>query len=131
MGNPLLVILVFLGFIVLLTLAIRYGVMVAGKMMGRQVNASHRAMEHILNTEKIPPEWLEPAPADPAQAVQWQQRQRHNALERLRKLQSYAETTPAFEDAESRMYVLDELTRIREQWANLDFTQIADAPAAR
>ena len=124
MDNALFIIVAFLGFIVLFTLAVRYGAVFAGNLMGRRVYAMHRAMEYILDTEKIPQEWLEPAPQEPTQIAEWQQRQRQNALARLGKLQTYAENTPAFEDAESRLYVLDELARIREQWASFDFAEL-------
>jgi hypothetical protein len=129
MENAPLILLGFLAMIVLLTLAVRYGAVFAGRIMGADVNAKHRAMEYILDTEKIPLEWLEPAPREPAQAGQWQERQKRNALERLNKLISHAAHTPAFEDAESRAYVLRELDRIQLRWSALPFAEIADAPA--
>lgn len=124
MDNALLAVVAFLGFIVLLTLAVRYGAVFAGRIMGRQTSATHHAMEFILDTEKIPQEWLEPAPREPAQAAQWQQRQKRRAIEKLKELRTYAENTPAFEDRESREYVLGELARIQEQWSQRDFTDI-------
>ena len=127
MDNTLLAVVAFLGFIVLFTLALRYGAVFAGQIMGQRVHASHRAMEIILDSEKIPQEWLEPAPREPAQIPMWQQRQKRQAIKKLRELRSYAENTPAFSDPESREFVLAELARIQGQWAELDFADITDA----
>jgi hypothetical protein len=128
MENVLFTVIAFLGFIVLFTLAVRYGTMAAGSMMGSKIHASHHAMEHILDTEKIPPEWLEPAPREPAQLVKWQQRQKRRSRQKLNQLITYAENTPAFADAGSRIYVLDELARIQNEWAERDFAEITDTP---
>ncbi len=68
MDNVLLAVVGFLAFIILFTLAVRYGAVFAGRIMGRKVYATHHAMETILDTEKIPPEWIEPLPREPAQA---------------------------------------------------------------
>jgi hypothetical protein len=125
MNSALPILLAFLAFIVFITLAVRYSAVFAGRIMGADVHAKHRAMEYILDSEKIPLEWLEPAPREPAQVAQWQERQKRTALERLSKLISYAEETPAFEDAESRAYVLRELDRIQAQWAARPFEEIA------
>ncbi len=128
MDNVLLAVVGFLAFIILFTLAVRYGAVFAGRIMGRKVYATHHAMETILDTEKIPPEWLEPPPREPAQAAQWQDRQKRRALEKLAELHKYAENTPAFEDAESRLYVLDELERIQNQWTERRFDEITVTP---
>jgi len=130
MDNPLLVILAFLAFVILFTLAVRYGAVFAGRIMGRKVYATHHAMETILDTEKIPPEWLEPAPHEPAQAAQWQERQKRRALEKLQELRKYAENTPAFEDRESREFVLSELARIQDAWTAHTFDEICGTPSS-
>jgi hypothetical protein len=124
MENALPILLAFLALIVFITLAVRYGAMFAGRIIGADVHAKHRAMEYILETEKIPLEWLEPAPREPARVAQWQQRQKEQASDRLSKLRQYAENTPAFEDAESRLYVLGELERIQAEWAARDFDEL-------
>ncbi len=127
MDKALLAFVAFLGFIILLTLAMRYGAVFAGRLMGQKVYATHRAMETILDTEKIPPEWLEPAPRDPAQVARWQERQKHQALKKLKDLREYAENTPAFEDSETREQVLRELERIHGQWTVSRFDEITAA----
>ncbi len=130
MDKTLLTIVVFLAFIFLFTIAVRYGTLLAGRIVGQKVSATHHMLEAILDTEKIPPEWLDPAPREPAQVAAWQARQRDRAIEKLKTLHKYAENSPAFEDRESREYVLLELERIQEQWATRPFAEIAGTSAS-
>lgn len=108
-----LFVLGFLIFIVVFTLAAVHGTRLAGRVMGKRVNALHHALETILETEQIPEAWLEPRRADDHRAAQ---RQLRRALRRLRKIRAYIERTPSISDIESREYILLELDRIRDQW---------------
>lgn len=125
----LAVALYFFIFVILFTLAARYGTEYVGRILGEKINALHQDAETILNTEQIPVTWLEPAPPDPAKHPAWARRQKRRALKKLKKLQSYMQNTPSISDVESREYVLAELSRIREQWISSDLAQIA-APHA-
>lgn len=123
---PYLIASSFLVVIVLFTLAARYGTVYAGRILGARVYAIHHAVEHILEAESIPPEWIEPAPHDPSRQQRWEQRQKRRVLRKLRKLCSYLETTPSVSDVETREYVLGELRRIEQVWIRSDLAEIAE-----
>lgn len=120
MSVALAVALYFLIFVILFTLAARYGTAYVGRILGEKINALHQDAEYILDTEQIPPTWLEPAPTNPAKHPAWKRRQKRRALKKLKKLQSYMQNTPSIADIESREYVLAEFSRIREQWREDD-----------
>lgn len=127
---PFLVLaLCFLAFVVLFTLAALHGTRIAGRMMGKRVNALHQAAESILETGDIPAAWLEPAPSDAQRRTRWAQRQQRRAVRRLRKVRVYMERTPSISDVESREYIATELDRIRERWAGSEPLRLV-TPAA-
>ncbi len=106
----------FLVFVALFTLAAVQGTRMAGRAMGERINAMHRAAEVILDTERIPAEWLEHAPAAPDRLRRWELRQKRRAIRRIRKLHTYMQRTPCISDVESREFLMAELDRIRGQW---------------
>ena len=115
-----LFVLGFLVFIVLFTLAAVQGTRIAGRVMGERINALHQAAELILETERIPDEWLEPLPSDTDRVRRWEQRQQRRAVRRIRKVRTYMQRTPCISDVESREHVMMELDRIRDQWRGCD-----------
>lgn len=121
------VVVSFFVLVTLLTLAIYYGTQYAGRVMGNRVNAMHRAAEYILDTAKVPQEWMTPLPDDRTREEKYKGQQKQKAIKKLRKLLSYFETTPCFSDAESREYVLGELRRIEQAWIQADWDEMADA----
>jgi len=110
----------FLVFVVLFTLAAVQGTRTAGRVMGERINALHRAAEIILDTERIPAAWLEPAPTAPDRVRRWELRQKRRAVRRIRKLRTYMQRTPCISDVESREFLMTELDRIRDQWRASD-----------
>lgn len=121
----LTVALFFFLFVILFTLAVRYGSTYIGRVLGERINALHHDAESILDTALIPTTWLEPLPKDPARYPAWERRQKRRVLKKLQKLQSYMQNTPSISDIESREVVLEELSRIREQWLERDLVEIS------
>lgn len=124
----LTVALFFFLFVILFTLAVRYGTAYVGRVLGEKIHALHQDAEYILETERIPPAWLEPAPSEPAKRSAWERRQKRRALKKLKKLQSYMQNTPSIADIESREVVLTEFSRIRTQWQDGELSVISAAP---
>ncbi len=120
MTVAIVIVVSFLAFVVLFTLAAVHGTRVAGQVMGTRIKNLHEAAESILDTEQIPAQWLEAPPADSGHCAQWQQRQVRRAVRKLGRLQTYMERTPSISDVESREYILAELERIGTQWQRGD-----------
>lgn len=125
MPVALVVALYFFIFVILFTLAVRYGTAYVGRRLGEKINALHHDAEYILDTGRIPPAWLTPPPADPAKRPAWERRQKRRALKKLKHLKSYMQNTPSIADVESREVVLFELDSIQQQWMQSDFEQIS------
>ena len=126
MPVALVVALYFFIFVILFTLAVRYGTAYVGCVMGEKINASHHDAEYILETERIPATWLEPPPVDPTKRLAWEQRQKRRALKKLKHLQAYMQNTPSIADVESREIVLGDLAAIRAQWQERALDEIID-----
>ena len=133
MGSTVIIIIVisFFVFIILFTLAARYGTMYAGRILGTKINATHRALEYILDTDMIPREWIGAAPGEPSKVDAWKRRQKRKAIKRLKQLRSYVENTPSISDLESREYVLSELRRIEEKWIQGDIIELTEVRSNR
>lgn len=112
----LTVALFFFLFVILFTLAVRYGTAYVGRILGEKINTLHHDAEYILDTECIPPTWLELPPPEPAKHPAWEKRQKRRALQKLKKLQAYMQNTPSIADIESREVVLAELAQIHAKW---------------
>jgi hypothetical protein len=124
----LTVALFFFVFVILFTLAVRYGTAYVGRILGARINTLHRDAEFILDTEMIPTTWLEPPPANSARRPAWERRQKQRALKKLKQLHAYMRNTPSISDIESREYILAEFGRIRKKWVETDLDQISALP---
>jgi hypothetical protein len=117
----------FLVLVVLFTFAAWYGTKRAGEILGRKVNAAHHAAEYILDTAKVPPEWVKAEYQLHSPNPRWERQQKRKAIRKLRKLRSYLERTPCFTDVGSREWVLAELQFIERQWRQGELAEIMEA----
>ncbi len=120
------IVVAFLILVVLFTFAAWYGTKRAGEVLGRKVNAAHHAAEYILDTAKVPPEWVEVEYQPHIPNPKWERRQKRKAIRKLKKLRSYLERTPCFTDVGSRELVLAELQRVERLWLQGDLAEIVE-----
>lgn len=113
----LLMLLGTLGVLVLLR--ITYAIVT--KSIGSYIERKHRAMEHILDTRRPPPQWLshQPKPAAAAKAA---------CLKRLDRLLRYTRGSALVADEQTRTELTDAMHAIRSEWNQADWGLDASDP---
>lgn len=91
----------FIAFVVALTLLVRAGIRIMGRRAGRHIAERHRDAEYIIDTGNPPERW----PAS------------ENRLARIDELIGYFRTSPVVADEPIREFLLNELNRVRQEWA--------------
>ena len=91
----------FMVFVVALTLLVRAGIRIMGRRAGRHIAERHRDAECIIDTGNPPERW----PAS------------ENRLARIDELIGYLRTSPVVADEPIREFLLNELNRVRQEWA--------------
>ena len=110
--------LVYLAIIALFVLAVRFAINHLGARVGSQVYDLHRQTELILETRKVPEEWVRRLKERRGNSCDRTVRQ--EALKRMDRLLAYFRRAPVFSDDESRKQLLSQLQEIREEWLSLD-----------
>jgi hypothetical protein len=92
----------FLLFVILFTLLIKGGSVLMGHLAGRHIATRHQEAEQIIETGRKPDHWPDI----------------DEAFIRLDELISYFRTSALVADEPTREMILNELNRVRKQWAD-------------
>jgi hypothetical protein len=95
---------------------------IVGRAMGRRVDDSLRAAEHIARTHRAPLNWAGPGAA----AGRSDDRRRAELVRRLELVITTVETAPVYEDERARAVLLGELGRARADWLTLPVESIVE-----
>lgn len=131
MQNPLIAVLVFGA--VALALAIKATIWGLNKAADVMIGHKHRALEHISETQSVPPDWRRRNDAKLAhlrsrhqitKARQVEDAAKNAYLSRLAELATYVERTNLVADEETRTLLLAVLRQAREKWTSTDATAL-------
>ena len=124
--------LIFVALSALFALAVRKGVGVVGKALGKTVHDRHKSAESILEDGHVPSWWyrevlvsrLRPGASVDPKDPEFRTRARRRFLKRLDGLLKYFDTAPVFESEEARRMLVRDLRAARERWATAPWADI-------
>ena len=122
----LTILVLFIVFIVLVSLLGVASARLMGRVMGRTVHDRLKAAEHIVRTHQAPSEWAAVFPPDLG-GGRSADRARGALVRRLDKLVTYLKSAPVFEDDNARRLLLGELGRARQMWLTESMRSILGA----
>jgi len=119
-------IIIFLVFVAVSTLLFRYTTILAGRMVGKKIEKTHRAAEHIISTKMPPEDWLEKwkkkiesvkkKSNDADKINELKLKARDDSLKKLSSLVKYFENSDLVADEETRNIILEELAEADRLW---------------
>ncbi len=119
-------IIIFLVFVAVSTLLFRYTTILAGRMVGKKIEKTHRAAEYILSTKMPPEDWLEKwkkkiesikkKSNDAEKINELKLKARDDSLKKLSSLVKYFENSDLVADEETRKIILEELAEADRLW---------------
>ena len=119
-------IIIFLVFVAMSTLLFRYTTILAGRMVGKKIEKTHRAAEHIISTKMPPEDWLEKwkkkiesikkKSNDAEKINELKLKARDDSLKKLSSLVKYFENSDLVADEETRKIILEELAEVDRLW---------------
>ncbi len=119
-------IIIFLVFVAVSTLLFRYTTILAGRMVGKKIEKTHRAAEHIISTKMPPEDWLEKwkkkiesikkKSNDAEKINELKLKARDDSLKKLSSLVKYFENSDLVADEETRNIILEELAEADRLW---------------
>ncbi|HOQ68122.1 MAG TPA: hypothetical protein PKU87_05755 [Candidatus Atribacteria bacterium] len=119
-------IIIFLVFVAVSTLLFRYTTILAGRMVGKKIEKTHRAAEHIISTKMPPEDWLEKwkkkiesvkkKSNDADKINELKLKARDDSLKKLSSLVKYFENSDLVADEETRKIILEELAEADRLW---------------
>ena len=119
-------IIIFLVFVAVSTLLFRYTTILAGRMVGKKIEKTHRAAEHIISTKMPPEDWLEKwkkkiesvkkKSNDAEKINELKLKARDGSLKKLSSLVKYFENSDLVADEETRKIILEELAEADRLW---------------
>ena len=119
-------IIIFLVFVAVSTLLFRYTTILAGRMVGKKIEKTHRAAEHIISTKMPPEDWLEKwkkkiesikkKSNDAEKINELKLKARDDSLKKLSSLVKYFENSDLVADEETRKIILEELAEVDRLW---------------
>ena len=119
-------IIIFLVFVAVSTLLFRYTTIMAGRMVGKKIEKTHRAAEHIISTKMPPEDWLEKwkkkiesikkKSNDAEKINELKLKARDDSLKKLSSLVKYFENSDLVADEETRKIILEELAEVDRLW---------------
>ncbi|HQE25697.1 MAG TPA: hypothetical protein PKZ70_06750 [Candidatus Atribacteria bacterium] len=119
-------IIIFLVFVAVSTLLFRYTTILAGRMVGKKIEKTHRAAEHIISTKMPPEDWLEKwkkkiesikkKSNDAEKINELKLKARDDSLKKLSSLVKYFENSDLVADEETRKIILEELAEADRLW---------------
>jgi DNA primase large subunit len=115
---------IYLIFLILFMLGIRFAVVRFGQRIGTDVSALHRQAEHILETHRAPACWLYvPRKRCPAAGLS-STKQRERLLLQLDRLIHYFRKAPVFDEESTRKQMIEALLAVRHEWQENPFAEI-------
>lgn len=119
-------IIIFLVFVAVSTLLFRYTTILAGRMVGKKIEKTHRAAEYIISTKMPPEDWLEKwkkkiesikkKSNDAEKINELKLKARDDSLKKLSSLVKYFENSDLVADEETRKIILEELAEVDRLW---------------
>ena len=117
------------------TMLIRVTILLMTRKAGKFLSETHTALEFIHKTGTVPPQWLARFQANMQQLrqddPQYQPLLAKNAnaarkhcLRKLQKLHKYVDRSSLVENEETRMILLDKLSKVREKWMEQDWSKL-------
>ena len=111
------VIVIFLAFVILLTLLVKGFAMLMGRFAGSGVRQIHESAEYIIATGEIPRDWLH----GEARGVRWLRRMRQadprqQITGRMDRLITHFESSPLVADEPTRELLLSQLRAAHDRW---------------
>ena len=113
MAIPWLV--VILGVFAILVV-IRLAAVLMNVVGERAIGSKHRAAQLIIETGKIPPQWITPSLRASESTADAQDAARQAAIVKLDALITHFTTSPLVEDEETRQILLGQLSQARTAW---------------
>lgn len=115
------VIVIFLAFVILLTLLVKGFAMLMGRLAGAGVRQIHESAEYIIATGEIPRDWLQ----GEARRVGWLRQMRRadprqQIAGRMDRLITHFERSPLVEDEPTRQLLLSQLRAAHQRWMDAD-----------
>lgn len=104
MDNPWLLVIMSVAVILVI---VRLAAVFMNVVAERAIGSKHRAAQVIIETGKVPPQWVAAGGGDAA---------RRAALARLDALIEHFKTSPLVEDEETRQILLGKLGDARQAW---------------
>lgn len=125
----------FVVTIIVGTLLIRAALLVMGRRAGKFLHETHRDLECIHTTGRVPPQWTEPFrknvqtlrgddPHDQSLLAKNAKSARKTCLKKLAKLHTYVERSSLVENEETRDILLQKLANVRTAWQEQDWSSI-------
>lgn len=126
--------LVFIGFIVCLTLMFRGAILLMSKIISRRIEECYQLAGLIAKTRKPPKSWtyklekkitlLERTPNRAKKMLEMEERAKAVCLKRISKLINYFETTSLVKDEKTAEILLSNLQEIHRLWQERDWKEI-------
>lgn len=121
MATPWLV--VALGVVAILVIT-RFAAVLMNVVGERAIGSKHRAAQHIVETGRIPPQWLEAKARAAGATTDVQDVARRAAIEKLDALIAHFTTSPLVEDEETRQLLLGQLNQAHTAWRERPWHEI-------
>lgn len=119
-------IIVFFAFVAIFTIGFRYTMVLATRIVAKNIEKIHRNTESILDTKLPPNEWIEKwtkkmkrlgdRPSDLAKKEKFKLQAKNYSLKRLSSLMEYYKNSNLVEDEDTRFLILEELREIGRLW---------------
>lgn len=111
--------LIFIGFIVVFTLLLKFALTLLGKVAGRQIGAKHRAAEEIVKEGRVPKSWtskLEKQILSKHNSPEMEDKAKRKILRRLDNLIEHFKKSPLVEGKKTRKILLNKLKEAHKSW---------------
>lgn len=109
---------------VALVVTLRCAYVLVARSIGTYIERRHRAIEHILHTQRPPPAWL-------GRKGIHSEKNKASCLVRLDRLQHYASQSALVADESTRAQLLEQLKIIKAEWVAADWTCFSSSRISR
>ena len=121
MFSPWLLVIVGVAAILVV---IRLAAVLMNVVGERAIGSKHRAAQLIIETGKIPPQWIVAGSRAAGSTIDAQDAARQVAILKLDALITHFTTSPLVEDEETRQLLLSQLHHARQAWSERPWHEI-------
>ena len=122
------ILVLLVSFILIIVLGTKMSMNLMGKLLGRNVSGRHHAAEHIINTGRVPDEWIKSAEKKQVYALLrstgFEDWAKEKTIGRLDDMIRYFEKCPYLTDEEARNILLEELAKAGELWRGMSWREL-------